>query len=659
MTAEKLSHRERREVQIEQLYEKIDKKVGIITDVRNFTREKSNLSPQEFIEICRQKLDSVKDSFDPATINKFEKLTELQKKLLSVKNQADQRYEEICAFYTTEKGESDEEKIFNASSGDEMLGELEGRTAQLKEEIDLFADDDDIRFLEQLDNFFQNIIRKRKEAHKAENNFKDNPKQFWNRFYNATGIDLRRVNTDDVQVIFSGLGINIILPKEKFTEVTGNKYRTGQYYPNTIYNLIRKHPKQEITIAHENAHNISESFVENPLYASKLIQVIEKRVQKINKMKEVGAPSIVTDEETIRLKYFIRSYIYQNFNEIIADIEQPPRENLRAFTICLIEAINKVEKFISEIKDPEHQRVLSESLNQLEDKSVQYIDKLSNILIAGEQLGDIEKIKSAIILHKPEDLRKVERYAEHQVGPENYELISLLRPFIQQDFSYFKVVEEVIRVLSKGYTSTLTRIIEGLSLKESLISFLSVEKVMKTNELIEKQKIAGKDKEVQKISQLILEEAFHKLSQMDLSLLFKRDRSLLDGENFIELINQLERLGNNLFRPEFKNFAEKILGADFLIAHYELALQTDDFENLKTIYGSWPWDSNRFKENLIAEIGTGNIFKNYSHYHGKKHTKRTIKQSKFWDFLREIGLNKKADNLLSSLPDDFPDIYFK
>jgi hypothetical protein len=624
---------EERRIKIENLYKKIESKISIIRDIRNFVNEISSLSPEDFDRRCQEKTESIKRSFSEDTRALFSKVVELYEK-----------YEELTRqlVLKEESGDSDKEL------SDQRYDELEREIEEIEAEISGILKNDDVRFLMQVKKFFENISVKRRYVYMMEKLYRENPEKFWERVVSIVK-GLETVDKNKIVVLFSGISINLILPEEEFNKINPNV--SGFHIYGSAYNIIRDGPMKEETIRHEENHNISESLY--PYFNFDFVEGIEqlKRMEKI-------APDIVLNRFKEKVKKMIKNYADNFSYELIADIDAIAEEGIFTFLFKFLRLFKKAIFLIREIENTNMKSELYMALIESSKIFVEYIKKLSIIFFVVKELGtkeDIEKIKAVIVLFGPKRLSKVERYVKYLIGSLKYEIILRLHPFLGEKV-YFKQIQ---LLLKKRRDSRKARLLEHImgeyhpidlfEIKFSFLSFFRLDNIKKLTTALLTLKTRNKEdyNELLKwLRGLIDEKVLIELENMDIDEIFDKDPSLLEFDTFFELYSSIKFVINELSLSILDKFIEERLPYFFFYKHYEGAIKSDNFEELEIIYNKWPDKRYLFNEVLLTIIEDGVVFEDYAVFHNKIYSKETIKESNFWRFLSKIGLDKMAEDRL-------------
>jgi len=574
--------KEKRELERQALYERIDQKVEMIRDVRIFVKNSSSLGFDDFREECLKKMETIKAFFDQSVIDKFSELIKLGETRKSLEKQLELRKEEI-AKEIYDLSDEEFEKRYQEIHGDspedffdrdwfvEMTCDEDKKYKSIDEALNkadnqIFSllKNDDVDFIKKFNDFFADIISKRGLVIKAEGRYKADPVKFLRNFEN--------IRTDKIEVLFSGINVNIIIPPEDFLKIFPDKICDGFHRSASIYNFIKDRDGKEGTINHEENHNLAESFVPSPLVD--FLRQFNIRLDRLNKLVEAKAPKCILDATIDLLEMTITRYTNDYFNEIVADIDRIPDREIKTFLAKFLNSYEDIVDLLDEIGDDEIRRRIFKNLEVTEKPFIEYIDKLSIIFLAINKFGneeDREKIKGAIILFGPNNLYKVEKYARHILGEEVYDALLAFRPLLG-DESYFKELSRFSRSLdSEGYSAKdrFEQIIWGTVLdntpnkrlnrsmvrKKIPASFFNPNNLKKLNELLETLDGAEeKDDQLKTLSQLI-ERSF--IESIDFLKIFKDNPSLFNLDTALEMEKYLKNIGNKLGIPEFGELIKK------------------------------------------------------------------------------------------------------
>jgi hypothetical protein len=657
--------KEKRETKREMLYEKIDKKVDIIENTRNFVKNISSLEPTDFEKECQNEMGSIKEFFDPDIQNKYLEVNELDGKCENLHKQLQLREREIeeeieklseekyRELYGEEKGLWDWKIIEELLEKDEKYQNIDILLRETQSEINSLIKNDDVKFLRQMGRFFGSVAKKRKQVFATKEQYKVDPEKFWEALYEEIE-ELKDIEKDKIEISFSGLNINLIFPKNEFAKIRTDKRISGFHRSFTVFNFIKDGPDKNDTINHEENHNLSESFTDP--FGS--LGDFSKDVESLNRLKELRAPAFMINNGKKAIERKIKNYIYNFSHEIIADIDSIPKGDIHTFLFTFLRAYDKTVSSLRKIEDADVKNKIKNVLSQTEERFIEYIDRLSMAFFIANKLGgekDQEKLKYAIILFGPDKLRKAEKYIRNRVGEKNYDMLINLRSFLGKGsyFNHFlQFVErygkdeklkksELLHAILGERSSTMLR--RAMAEKSISASFFHLHNIKRLFKLV----VEIDSDNVKKISSLIEKEKIGQLEYIDFYEAVDDDPSLLKMDNILELDKNLKYIAEKLSVPEFGSLVEERLAYYFFDRNYEKAMRMDNFSELESIYQNWPLSKEVFKRQILNTIEF--LLSDYEDYQNKDYTEKTIKTSNYWIFLTKIGMDKEAEEALNKI----------
>ncbi len=604
------------------LYEQIDRKVAIIKDLKNFILKVANHDSEQLHKIFNEKKQQIHNIFSTNILEQYTEYKILNKKHAFL-------IDELTKF---EENYDEDDYSFYENNDYIKLSE---KASDMVELINQIRDNTDVLFLLRLDTFFDTLIKKKNQV------------EYYKRRYEDEGLDAFDFEGDanTIEVFFSGYSINVIFEsteyEKKFGHTTG-----GKHFPFTIFNVIKDNSSKDDIIQHEQNHNITESFSGEPFYADNLIDHIQEQITFINKLSNDDVPDFIIDSSKKQLQNTVKNYTYYNYAEILADIDSLKHGKIYTFASNFLKTSDTIRDLITKTDDIELKNLLQNSWADAEKQFETYIKKLSNVLFVGKKTDHLNDITSAIILFKPNDIQNIEKYTKYKVGAENFEFYSALHPLLE-DGNYLEIFNTHFETPSDTilnaifgekpldtYTLGSERLYKKIQRQSEPKSFLNHQTINKLAQLVQNEKfvitLSTNDKE-------ILKEQF-----------FNFDSNLIDFtsdtiDNTLLLINNFALISKKLDVPEILNYALNSTSYQAL----DTAIQTDNFDNLALLYKKSPILQDALRTIILQHASEGWIFEDYKLSDDIQHTQKTLQNSNFWSFLKQIQLDEEVSDVLN------------
>lgn len=615
---------EKRMEKRDSLYAKVDGKVDAIIETRQFIEEIKDLGVDEYEKACEFKLKSIQEGFDVSVQEKAGKKRALLIKLHDLYRQQDKLEEGMEEFEKYESKEVNELfKEIESIYGE--LGKLEGN--------------DDVDFLLEMESFFRGAAVKRKSVLRVQQEISKDPD--WMVKYFAKVFDMSQIPKEEMKIEISGININIFLKPEHFKKFIDKKC-AGLHMKGTVFNFIKMRDNQDMAVNHEENHGLSEMFAKENKYSHNFIAEIKSEISGIiewQKDKPLAISRNVIESKKRRIIKDMRGYMFENFDEIIADIDNLAEGKLNTYLSNFLRAIGEIHVLIDQMENGDVRSLLEKNLHLMKENFISHLNKISQIFFASSKIGKKEEAKAATILFGPENLRKISRHMESY--DERYQLYEYLQPvisggsFIRNLDGYRKKAPEAA-LLEEIFGKNREEAFRDKIIKGSFFDFFRTKNIKKLAGYLdskEKFELDLTDK------YLIIESLDWILA--DVGEIFKKDASLYDVKNILEYDRELKNISQKLGIKPLENFVENYLSYNFMYFQIEKAMIADNFEELKKTYDSWTLDKKFINEALLDYFGNGFAADDYSDMHGVEYNSETIKESKYYKFLESTGLDKK------------------
>lgn len=445
----------------ELLEQKVEGKVQIIHELWSLVEENKELQADEFVDKIELMQEKIFACFEGDV---EQKLQEYQGSIRDLYHMPSEE-ESLIDEYETRFGENE---FYEREDYIKEIQDLEEKKEALRKKVSELGADDDIKFLKKVDDFTKNITEKIYEVEDEKEFFdKLGKDQFLSTLSDTYFEDITEKEIEQSKVLFAGHCVNIVLPKEAYQR---NYPRTGGiHFGGSTYNLICDGTQKEKTIAHEEKHNLTESFVKDIKYSKHLIRELGNEFKRLNTLKEMEAPDSLIENAVQRIQTKIDTYHLENLDEIIADMDELPKECIRNYFIQFSKTIDILDSYIKKIPEDELKGGLYESVNTVKEKFITHIQKLADIYFVSENTDTLENTKGAMILFG-HNLPKAERYVKSKVGKKKYNVMKSLRPLNKEGSTYFSNIKlspgtrVIVDVFGEGLTRSqeiIRRLLEG------------------------------------------------------------------------------------------------------------------------------------------------------------------------------------------------------
>lgn len=418
----------------EVLYDKVEKKVQSILELRRFVDSNAIFDIKALDADLENLVGRIKNDIGSEKIDKYAAFLEKRKRLKEIACLEDEIRDQIYVHSDDDEeyddegdSESDSETnvydlVYVPNKGlEEELEKLDAESIELSAEIDAIEEDDDVVFFSSLDGLKHMLIRKRdqvlsyKEKIEGDQSF-------------VSDTILKEVELEgEAEVQISTFSVNIILSPEDYRKIRGDS-SNGTHYRNSVINLIKDRPGKDATIRHEENHNISESFVSEPMYIDGLIRKLQDGASRLDRLNDMGVPDILICHEKDVIKSYISNYYRNNFSEIIADIDRLPSGDMVTFLHNYEDAERKLSSFSAGLRDKDFRSEIDNKIEEMENKFIRYFFDLSNIFYFANKIVKTEEAKALIVLFgNGKGVRKVERHLKHYDS--RFDDFTLLRRF--------------------------------------------------------------------------------------------------------------------------------------------------------------------------------------------------------------------------------------
>lgn len=263
----------------EQLFNKIEKKIMLVNELRDFVIKRRNLSYDELggeferkkqEMINSEELDFITEDFNDKLAlfeDKRSKFFELSLEMSGLN-------------YNISEGKLDKDDNDYQEKNKELLA--------LQLELKKSKADNDLMFNFELENFFSSLLEKRKNIIQMQKLYEEDKEKFFNKIISLKdGLD--EIDRNDFNIDFDGgYDLSIELKNEDFDKIKGyensNAFNTGLIGigENLRAIFIRDKKGKEDTLKHERNHTLSDSFTDNEIRYSLFISGLKWRKKRKN-----------------------------------------------------------------------------------------------------------------------------------------------------------------------------------------------------------------------------------------------------------------------------------------------------------------------------------------------------------------------------------------
>ena len=560
----------KQEIRRDELLARVENKVETIEELKVFAEVNEHLSVEELqIESDRQ-LELIKSKFS-------EKLGRLAE------------YKKVHSELMELIGPMDsilESEDFVAS------GELLDKENELTEKENELKKDTDVVFLVKVEKFFENLVKKRTETLQLQKLFQDNEKLFYVRLAVIMGLK-KSGDLKDVGLIWGGYSLSLLCGDNLVSKIdsleAGNN---GCHFPGSVINAVSgKNKNWQSTVVHENNHNLEEMFGDSGTqYSDQLLNNLNAQMERLLRLRELQAPEALMAgiEETIKNK--VAEYCYQNFNEIVADIDRIGERGIATFLSNFRRALNAVEKFVEQVKDPEIKNWLMASLDETEENFAGILKDIGDMFFAAKELGDVDKAKASLILFHSENIDEALKYLSWHFGP-RFDFLVSLRPVLQGG-AYFPIIEK----LAQGSPTAENRLLLSifgvapqptnraetfdlkLATKTDLSSFFELDNIRLLAETLAKdESLKLTEQEKEKFGQLFDDSSPETVSR-------------LTNDEFLELVEKILFIAQRLELPKLVSFGLENISYQYFAKDIYRAIGDNDFTKPLDLFKRWPFD---------------------------------------------------------------------
>lgn len=626
-----------RSERVTELYEKVDFKIASVLRLQKMVEDNQNLPPEQLAATLKKAEREIVAQFGDETEKKLARLLLLKEQLTKLSRAIEAIHRRNAEVNQTRGEEMD----FEFSEQDQAeLDRLDSQRDQVVDEYDALHQSEDLQFLEKVHNFGRKVTRKRQAVLERQAAFARDPQQFMQAIN-------PQLNPDNTQILFSGYAVNIIIDSKIYDALGIYKGSNGFHKEGTIFNYIRKGKDPESvrrTIVHEETHNLTESFMPTVYYREQFVDGLTIAIQRLKRMTEMHAPAVILGDVRKSILKRIEEYASHNSDEILADLDTLAEGNISTYFTNFLETLKDVERLVAGIQDVEMKAEIRESLHKLENSFVKKIRQIGSLLWAAEKFERTDETKAGIVLFH-DHLGKAERQLERHVPQYSfYQGFFLLlsegrsttakktRKMIAKNKS---PEEKFISMFFPELHGSIERTVERLASPESLVNeFLAPENI---------QRIAKARKDFSEVTGLDVKEievVKNKFEHATYLTVLKAHPELIEIEPLSRYLEAMQTIQDVV---PFADIAEHILN-DVIDLRYQKSIATDDFSYVQELWDQWRWDKIILEEALLGFLEHFAV-SDYAD-RGKRYTKRTIKKSSFWKFLSNVGLEKKAEEVL-------------
>jgi hypothetical protein len=410
----------------ELLEQKIDGKIKIINEAKNLVKENRDLEFSEFEKKLKEFFDNVKKCFGNDFEKDYEEYQKLREKInIILSREMDISEEELLLDYSL--GEIEENDL---SEEDKKIIENSKKDEEIENEY-FEKRNEDFSFLDSLDNFLEDIKRKKEITESLKSSYKEEGFSAIEQSFPEDISVLSKEEKEKIKIEFRGFSVNVIFTNEIFEKFFG-KGCSGMHFTGTVFNSILETSRIKKTIEHEENHLLSNSFVSNVVYSKDLIESIKSKIKNFNELKNLEAPDTILENSKKSIMEKMEKYFSVNFSELIADMDfLPIGDKIRNYLYQFKLSIDELELFVENLEDKDSKIDFYSSIDKLEEKFIKRTNNLIDIFFIANETGFEEDAKGAMLLFKGNN-GKIERYLKNKVGNTRYELIKSLRTLIKE-----------------------------------------------------------------------------------------------------------------------------------------------------------------------------------------------------------------------------------
>lgn len=635
----------------EAMYQKIDDKIDFILDLEKFAEENKSLSVNELNEKCQKKFDEVSTHFGKDAIRKYLELSFLQEKNQEAEDRRKKFIFDIMK--SLDNGESSKKTL---EAEEQEFLRLQEEALSCLRELRVFQKKNlDASFLNQVNGFLLNITYKKYQTSELKDEYEKDPTELIKSIrkkFPFTENYFKSLENCNFEVIFGDYSVNLVLNSEDAKKVLGEN-RTGGHIPRTNITIVKDREDEkskQLTIRHENNHNLTD-FISNPtFYSDKLYDELVYALK--TQFKELTKESNLADKEESEnslkeFKYFttyiLPKYFDENDDEIIADLEEIRKGKISTYLANFLNSIDVLYEVADKIENSEAKEMFLGGMMKMQKEFINYLVKLSQLLFITRRENDEEKLKGALILFKPHQINRIIKYFKKRYGEDKYDFYTQLRPLIKGK-PHFKELAEInsdlfsdekLATAGPDYLDSLSDqvwLIKTYVEKDSPEAFFETANLRKIVNILQKGKIKISDEEKDKVVEI--------LGQSEINSLAFDFSETRDFDQFLEKTKLIKEIGKELEIKEFNQIPTRT-AKGLIYIHIEEMVQEDDFELLEKIYKHFPET-----EFLILHFITGKkVIDWYKKYHNLDYTANDLENdSNLAKFLKKSGLDKKIDD---------------
>ena len=575
----------------EKLYEEVDKKIKMILELRGFAESISEKSVEDLEIITQKKFEEIKAGFNRSVMEK-----------LKLREDREKRIDDI-------EDEIGEEAYFD----DEW--------DKLNKEIEIIKEDEDVMFLDKVQDFLDDLVKKRRAVLNYQKKFSDSPDKLLRVF-------LKKAEIVPAEVKYNGYNVDIFLESDDYDKVV-DKVSLGRHVSGTPVNIIKLTEDNKSTVVHEHNHNLSESFTGEFCYSEQFLKKIKTCASSMDRKDLMG------DIGEFKLIDNFRKYVYANLNEIIADIDAMENGRLSSHYFVFLEAVKNIEEFKDQVKNEKARKIIESELDAMKEEYAEFVAKISSLFFSAKKTGTVEKLKGGIILFGTKKIGKVERQMRH--GDSNFEIYQKLN--LLTTGNIFKNMGlDAVEKLLKGIFGSTRSLKQLIDKKTSIDSFFKIKNLEELAKLLDnKNEINLTSEEINNCGKNIIKYVYEGNNNEYFDKLVKNKNEFLHFESLIKRISTI------LGVKEMEKLSENILDG-FLRRRLDDAIEEDDFSEFENLYHEWPYDKAIFN-NLLKDskdnpdqVLTIYEISNFDPEEEIEEEIIDIKQTSFWKFLERIGM---------------------
>lgn len=409
-------HHEKREG----LYEKFEKKIDLINELRDFVVESSQLSVDEMRSAFDERMQKMIDDteLDFVTSENQDKASE---------------YREL---------EAQREEVLLSDEADEF----DRLTLKMKEH----QRDSDLVFNVKLQVFFENLLEKREVQLFVQELHSKQSDDFEHALLENEGV----ADADEAEV-----RVRFDSPYAVVSEVDDEHWESGQEGSLDEYSggdfgdrkvsvvWLRSGGKEkEKILNHEINHVISRAFLGDlpeRFHEDSFFEAMREAVRSLGDIDDSGNRELIKRMVMMEIGDFIEDYFEQAHHELVADVDLLERGELNSFLKVYLGIGERLDELVWILGDGELNRWAQERLSKMFEKFEKFVEKLGDLVFVASEAGEMDRLKGAVIAMNPGKIEVVEKFFKHKLGGK-YEAYRSFKPLLKEgyDFEQYELLED-------------------------------------------------------------------------------------------------------------------------------------------------------------------------------------------------------------------------